>query len=109
VTISEWVITEFSSALSLKLRIGSISVDQRAAALASFRRLADRSFRVASITGSMFRTAATFADQHGLTLRAGDALHLAVALEAGTTLWTLDRRMAQAGPALGVSTVLLRP
>jgi hypothetical protein len=107
VAISEWVITEFSSALSLKLRIGSISTDQRAAALASFRGLTDRSFRVVSITGPMFRTAATFADQHRLALRAGDALHLAAALEFGATLWTLDQRMAQAGPALGVATVLL--
>ncbi len=43
-------------------------------------------------------------DQQGLGLRAGDALHLAVAAEHGATLWTLDVRMAEAGPVLGVVT-----
>jgi uncharacterized protein len=107
IAISGWVITEFSSALSLKLRIGSISPDQRAAALATFRQLTDRSFQIVTITGPMFRAAATFADQHALALRAADALHLAAALEHGATLWTLDQRMASAGSALGVATVLL--
>jgi hypothetical protein len=43
-------------------------------------------------------------DQQGLGLRAGDALHLAVAAEHGATLWTLDVRLAEAGPVLGVAT-----
>jgi predicted nucleic acid-binding protein len=107
IAISEWGITEFSSALSLKLRVGSITVDQRAAALASFRRLTDRSLRVLTVTSSMFRIAAGFADQQALVVRAGDALHLAAALENGSTLWTLDLRLANAGPGLGVATRLL--
>jgi predicted nucleic acid-binding protein len=107
VAISEWTITEFSSALSLKLQVGAISADQRAMSLASFTRLADRSLQVITITGGMFRRAAGFADQHNLAIRAGDALHLAVALDHGAELWTLDERMARAGPALGVATRLL--
>lgn len=46
-------------------------------------------------------------DQHALGLRAGDVLHLAVASEHGATMQTLDQRLAEAGPALGVSTKLL--
>jgi predicted nucleic acid-binding protein len=107
VTISEWTITEFSSALSLKLRVGAISADQRALALASFSRLAERSFQVVAVTGAMFRKAATLADQYSLAIRAGDALHLAAALDHGVTVWTLDERIARAGPALGVATRLL--
>ncbi len=107
VVISEWTITEFSSALSLKLRIGALSADQRATALASFKRLTDRSFHLAAITGATFRKAATYADQHGLAIRAGDALHLATAHDYGATVWTLDERMARAGPALGIATRLL--
>ncbi len=107
VSISEWTITEFSSALSLKLRVGSISIDQRAAALASFKQLCDRSLQIVAITGATFRGAATFTDQHGLSLRAGDAPHLAAALDHGAMLWTLDERVAKAGPALGVMTRLL--
>jgi predicted nucleic acid-binding protein len=38
---------------------------------------------------------------------AGDALHLAVAYDKGATLCTRDRRLADAGPAMGVKTKLL--
>jgi predicted nucleic acid-binding protein len=40
-------------------------------------------------------------------LRAGDALHLAIAGEQGVSLSTLDRRLAEGGLALGVNTLLL--
>ena len=42
--ISEWVVTEFSSALSIKVRTGQIAVEHRAAALALFTRLSAESF-----------------------------------------------------------------
>lgn len=88
-TISDWVVTEVSSALS------------------HFTRLCAESFTVLPVTAVHFRTAARFADQHALSLRAGDALHLAVAGEAGATLCTLDRRLADAGTAVGVIAQLL--
>ena len=59
------------------------------------------------MTGGQFRMAAKFLDQHTLGLRAGDALHLATASEHGATVHTLDRRLAEAGPVLGVPTLLL--
>jgi len=59
------------------------------------------------VTGGHFRAAAKFLDQHALGLRAGDALHLATASEHGATLYTLDQRLAEAGPVLGVPTQLL--
>ncbi len=105
--ISDWVATEFSSALSIKLRAGHIEIASRADALAMFTRLTVDSFTVIPVSRSQFRTAARFADQYSLGLRAGDALHLAICANRGATLCTLDRRLSDAGSALGVKTMLL--
>jgi len=105
--VSDWVATEFSSALSIKLRIGQIMTGDRAEALAMFTRLATDSFIVMPVSRLQFRTAARFADQHVLGLRAGDALHLAICADHGATLCTLDRRLSDAGSALGIKTRLL--
>ena len=105
--ISEWVRAEFSSALSIKLRTGQIEPAHRAETLALFARMSAESLDALPISDLHFRAAARFVNQHMLGLRASDALHLAVCADYGATLCTLDRRLGEAGPALGVKTVLL--
>jgi predicted nucleic acid-binding protein len=91
----------------MKLRAGHIEAIHRSEGLGMFSRLCSDTFLVLAVSGFHFRTAGRFADQHVLGLRAGDALHLAMCVDHGATLCTLDRRLGEAGSALGVKTMLL--
>jgi hypothetical protein len=105
--ISPWVVTEFSTALSIKVRSRQIGAQHRASALAMFAELCRDNLTLLPISAGQFQVAARLADQHALGLRAGDALHLAIVLEYGAELVTLDRELADAGSASGVRTRLL--
>lgn len=100
--ISEWTIPEVASALSLKLRTGQLTIDQRAAALSTWSRLRGATLHTLGIASEHFEAAAGFANQYQLGVRGGDALHLAVAATSGFRLVTLDATMARAAPLLGV-------
>lgn len=100
--ISPWVATEVASALSLKIRTGELTLEQRAEAMAGWQQMREGSLAVLPIDENAFEAAARFAERHDLSLRAGNALHLAIASSAGCTLVTLDERLAKAAPEVGV-------
>jgi len=69
--------------------------------------LIDGLILVLPVQRASFRKAASLADQAALSLRAGDALHLALCADNGATMCTLDQSLAKAAPLVGVEAVLL--
>ncbi len=105
--VSDWVIVEVSSALSIKQRTGDLHEVERSQAEQAFQRLSREVFDVLPVPRAAFAAAAGFAARQELSLRSGDALHLAISAHRDVRLCTLDARQAHAGRRLGLQTVLL--
>jgi len=105
--ISDWVVTEFSAALSRKVRMKQLEPAQREDVLAVFSGMIQASFEVAGVSRIDFRAAARMADLHTTGLRAGDALHLAVAASNSATIYSLDRGLVEAAESMEVAATLL--
>jgi predicted nucleic acid-binding protein len=92
---SDWLLTEFASAVSIKVRRKELSESDAKAIRSEFDLLATAGLRIVPIGRSAYQDAAKMAAQHEHGLRAGDALHLAIAQEIGAqSLATLDGVMA---------------
>lgn len=104
--VSEWSIAEFSSAAAIKVRTGEIAPALARQARTRFMDFAGSHCSIAVPQRSEFRRAAELADDVGLKLRAGDALHLAIAeaSKAGGIL-CLDETMAAGAKAMGLNVV----
>ncbi len=105
---SAWCLTETASALAAKVRARELRPTVRDMIMRQIRELIEQSARMQAISRQHFLTAAELLATSKLSLHAGDALHLAIAADAGATLWTLDRRMAEGGKALGLDVRLVR-
>ncbi len=105
--ISDWVVTEASSALSMIQRVTGLDENARSRAERNLQALTAAVLGNVPVTRQAFRTAATTAGRADLSLRAGDALHLAVAAEHDARVATRDARQAEAGNRLGLDVFLL--
>lgn len=104
--VSEWTLAEFSAALSMKLRLGHLDVSSRADVLAMLTTLTRESLTVWPVSQQDFRAASRLADNYRTGLRAGDALHLAIAANRGEPLLSLDRTQVKAALSMGISARL---
>ena len=104
--ISEWSLVEFASAAAIKVRTGQTAANLAKQAIARVREFAQKHCTVAVPGREEFRRAAELAGDGALNLRAGDALHLAIAgsLNAQGIL-CLDEAMIAGAKALGVGVV----
>lgn len=100
ISISGWVEAEVAAGLTAKARQGQLDATLLRNARSAFSALV-ASMGSLPIGRRQFAAAARFAEIEAAKLRGGDALHLAIAAEAGATLCTLDQRLAEACRATG--------
>ena len=102
--VSEWTCTEFMSAVGIKVRIGQLDKHDAEDIVRMFRQLVDGSLSVLTPTTEYFKLATRYLERFDLGLRAGDALHLAIASSRGAhMLYSLDQGMIKSAHALRIN------
>ncbi len=103
---STWCVTEFASALSIKQRTGQIDEASAQKAWQQFERLCANDLQLLPIDPPTFHRAAILALDMASSLRSGDALHLAAALDAkAKSIATLDDVLARNAKRLKLKLV----
>ena len=104
--ISEWSLVEFASAAAMKVRTGQVAPGLARQSTAGVREFAQRHCAVAVPGREEFRRAAELAGDGSLKLRAGDALHLAIAESLGAQgILCLDDAMIASAKLLEMNVV----
>lgn len=105
---ADWCIPEFASALAAKHRAGQLRAAQLRKAQQAFEALTAGGLRLLAVSREAHQLAARLCLQPQGRLRAGDALHLAVAREAGASrLAGLDGVMNAEALRLGITPVFM--
>ena len=92
----DWCVTEFASALALKQRTSQITSRQSNAAWKVFSQFCEGHLRLLPLDRDVFSQAAHLVRNSNNGLRAGDAMHLALALRVkAAAFFTLDVRLAE--------------
>jgi predicted nucleic acid-binding protein len=98
----DWCLSEFASAIAIKTRTGQLEEAQAQAVTRLFDALLSGGLELVPVNRRAFWEAASLVRHWQSGLRAGDALHLAIAQELGVSkLASIDRRMAENSVRLG--------
>jgi hypothetical protein len=101
--VSHWTRVEFSSLLAREVRMGGLAPQAAARADARFELMVDGSFAVVLPNADDFNLAKQYLGKVETRLRAGDALHLAIASNhRAATIYSLDKTLLGAGTILGL-------
>jgi predicted nucleic acid-binding protein len=105
--ISPWSATELHSALALKVRTGALSATDADRVLEVFESSLAPGLLWLDLEADDFRNANACLRGWSTSLRAADALHLAIASGRGATLCSLDAPFVQAAQQLGLAALLI--
>lgn len=105
-TISEWTLVEFASAAAIKVRTGQITAHLAKRATVGVHEFARKHCTVAVPGRAEFNRAVELVSIKALKLRAGDALHLAIAASSSARgILCLDEAMIESARLLGMNVV----
>ena len=101
--ISRWTEVEFASLLARDVRMGAIAGDEARMVDALLEDVIRQSFVVLLPSGDDYERARHYLRNYETGLRAGDALHLAIAgNHRAKAIYSLDKTMIKAGKILGL-------
>ncbi len=101
--VSQWTRVEFSSLIAREVRMGGFAESDALLAIAQFDELVTDSFQIVAPGVADYELAKAYIQHFATKLRAGDALHLAIAHNNGAkTLYTLDEGLLSAAKLLKV-------
>ena len=100
-TVSHWTRVEFSSLIARDVRMSVLDAAAGARADARFEAMVDASFAVLLPNADDFGLAKRYLGKFNTGLRAGDALHLAIAANRqAAAIYSLDKGLLMAGRLL---------
>jgi predicted nucleic acid-binding protein len=103
-----WCVTEFASAMGLKQRTGQLTESQARSTWLQFERICANDLELLPVDAMTIHKAAMLTMDASAGLRAGDALHLACAMEAKAKgLVTLDVVLAKNAKRVKVKPVAI--
>ncbi|MGA7177976.1 MAG: type II toxin-antitoxin system VapC family toxin [Thiobacillaceae bacterium] len=101
---ADWILTEFASALSIKVRRGELKQGQAQMAWKDFENFSRSGLRLIPVSRQAFEHAAQLARHVPSGLRSGDSLHLAMAIEArSASIATADGNLEKNAKAKGLA------
>lgn len=102
--ISHWTRVEFASLIAREVRMGGLAEAEAVQAIGQFDEMVAESFQVLAPVAPDYELAKTYVQRFDTGLRAGDALHLAIASNNGSKVfYTLDEGLLKAARLLKVN------
>ena len=102
-TVSDFAKAEFASAIARRVRTNELAAEDARTAFSAIDVWSARAARSMTISPADIAAASAFLRRLDLPLRTPDAINIAIAERAGCTLFTFDRKMAEAAAAIGIS------